>query len=468
MSVLDNAFGCVLGQQDETRKKEQAIYYLCKKFTLYEARYTLLEGTCCALTWISQKLKHYLLAYTTHLIFRLDLLKYIFQKPMPIGKLAKWQILLGEFYIVYVMQKAIKGQELDDHLPKNPVDKDYKPLTTYFLDEEVLFVGDVISESYPGWKMFFNGAANFKEELYKNFTKIEFKHVPGVQNEFADALATLSSMIQHPDKNYIDPIEIEVRDQHAYCFHIDEEPDDNLHIDLMKEICKKFRIVHRNSTSYMPQMNGAIEAANKNIKRILRKIVDNHKQWHEKMSFALLELYKNFTKIEFKHVPGVQNEFADALATLSSMIQHPDKNYIDPIEIEVRDQHAYYFHIDEEPDGKLWYHDIKRFLEVEASTYKVVTKKVVVDFVCNNIVCRFGISDSIITDNADNLHIDLMKEICKKFRIVHRNSTSYRPQMNGAIEAANKNIKRILRKIVDNHKQWHEKMSFALLVTLPL
>ncbi|XP_070045521.1 uncharacterized protein [Nicotiana tomentosiformis] len=182
----------------------------------------------------------------------------------------------------------------------------------------------------------------------------------------------------------------------------------------------------------------------------------------------ILELYKNFTKIEFKHVPGVQNEFADALATLSSMIQHPDKNYIDPIEIEVRDQHAYYFHIDEEPDGKLWYHDIKRFLEVEASTYKVVTKKVVVDFVCNNIVCRFGISDSIITDNADNLHIDLMKEICKKFRIVHRNSTSYRPQMNGAIEAANKNIKRILRKIVDNHKQWHEKMSFALLVTLPL
>nr|XP_016481538.1 PREDICTED: uncharacterized protein LOC107802537 [Nicotiana tabacum] len=35
-------------------------------------------------------------------------------------------------------------------------------------------------------------------------------------------------------------------------------------------------------------MNGAIEAANKNIKRILQKIVDNHRQWHEKISFALL------------------------------------------------------------------------------------------------------------------------------------------------------------------------------------
>ncbi|XP_070054650.1 uncharacterized protein [Nicotiana tomentosiformis] len=35
-------------------------------------------------------------------------------------------------------------------------------------------------------------------------------------------------------------------------------------------------------------MNGAVEAANKNIKRILRKIMDNHRQWHEKLSFALL------------------------------------------------------------------------------------------------------------------------------------------------------------------------------------
>ncbi|XP_070045388.1 uncharacterized protein [Nicotiana tomentosiformis] len=38
LSVLDGALGCVLGQHDETRRKEQAIYYLSKKFTPYEAR----------------------------------------------------------------------------------------------------------------------------------------------------------------------------------------------------------------------------------------------------------------------------------------------------------------------------------------------------------------------------------------------------------------------------------------------
>ncbi|XP_070045604.1 uncharacterized protein [Nicotiana tomentosiformis] len=77
---------------------------------------------------------------------------------------------------------------------------------------------------------------------------------------------------------------------------------------------------------------------------------------------CMKELYTKFTKIDFKHVLRIQNELIDVLATLSSMIQHPDKNYIDPIEVEIRDQHAYCFHVKDEPDDKPWYHDIKKFL----------------------------------------------------------------------------------------------------------
>ena len=98
-------------------------------------------------------------SYTTYLISRIDPLKYIFKKAMPTGKLAKWKILLSEFDIVYVTQKAIKAQTLADHVAENPVDKDYEPLKTYFHDEEVSFVGEDISEAYPGWRLFFNGAA---------------------------------------------------------------------------------------------------------------------------------------------------------------------------------------------------------------------------------------------------------------------------------------------------------------------
>ena len=50
---------------------------------------------------------------------------------------------------------------------------------------------------------------------------------------------------------------------------------------------------------------------------------------------------------------------------------------------------------------------------VEAITFKVVTKKAVVDFVHSNIICRFGIPRAIIRDNAANLNSNLMKEVCE-------------------------------------------------------
>jgi len=100
---------------------------------------------------------------------------------------------------------------------------------------------------------------------------------------------------------------------------------------------------------------------------------------------------------------------------------------------------------------------------VEAASYKSVTKKVVADFVRNNLICRFRVPESIITDNDANLNSHLMKEICEQFKIIHRKSTAYRPQMNGVVEAANKNIKKILRKMIDKQRGWHEMLPYALL-----
>ncbi|XP_069155643.1 uncharacterized protein [Solanum lycopersicum] len=65
---------------------------------------------------------------------------------------------------------------------------------------------------------------------------------------------------------------------------------------------------------------------------------------------------------------------------------------------------------------------------------------------------KFGVPESIITDNGANLNSHLMKEICKQFKIIHRKSTAYRPQMNRAVESTNKNIKKILRKMIDKQR----------------
>ena len=57
LTVLVGSMGYVLGQNNETGKKEHVIYYLSKKFTDYETRYSLLEKTCCALAWATKQLR---------------------------------------------------------------------------------------------------------------------------------------------------------------------------------------------------------------------------------------------------------------------------------------------------------------------------------------------------------------------------------------------------------------------------
>ncbi|RDX90440.1 Retrovirus-related Pol polyprotein from transposon 17.6, partial [Mucuna pruriens] len=88
LTMLAESMDEVLGQQDASRKKEQAIYYLSKKFTNYEQRYPTLEWTYCALIWAAKRLRQYMLAHTTWLIGKTDPLKYIFEKPALTGRIA--------------------------------------------------------------------------------------------------------------------------------------------------------------------------------------------------------------------------------------------------------------------------------------------------------------------------------------------------------------------------------------------
>ncbi|EOY21231.1 RNA-directed DNA polymerase [Theobroma cacao] len=99
---------------------------------------------------------------------------------------------------------------------------------------------------------------------------------------------------------------------------------------------------------------------------------------------------------------------------------------------------------------------------VEAASYANVTQKVVCKFIQKEIICRYGLPERIITDNASNLNGAMVKDVCTKFKIKHHNSTTYRPKMNGAVEAANKNIKKIVEKMTEVYKDWHEKLPFAL------
>jgi len=88
----------------------------------------------------------------------------------------------------------------------------------------------------------------------------------------------------------------------------------------------------------------------------------------------------------------------------------------------------------------------------EAASYSSVTRSVVIRFIKKEIICRYGLPRKIISDNATNLNNKMMKEMCEDFNIQHHNSMPYRPKMNGVVEAANKNIKKIVQKMTMSYK----------------
>ena len=99
---------------------------------------------------------------------------------------------------------------------------------------------------------------------------------------------------------------------------------------------------------------------------------------------------------------------------------------------------------------------------VEAAYFAFVTKNVVAQLIKQNLICWYTIPERIITDNATNLNNTMITVLCAQFKIQHHNSSPYLPKMNGVVEAANKNIKKIIQKMTVTYKDWHEMLPFAL------
>ncbi|RVW40339.1 hypothetical protein CK203_114841 [Vitis vinifera] len=101
------------------------------------------------------------------------------------------------------------------------------------------------------------------------------------------------------------------------------------------------------------------------------------------------------------------------------------------------------------------------FSWVEAASYAKLTSSRVASFIRSHIICRYGVPHELISDRGAHFRAEV-ETLLQKYGIQHHRSSAYRPQTNGAVEAANKNIKRILRKMVKTSRDWSEKLPFAL------
>lgn len=99
---------------------------------------------------------------------------------------------------------------------------------------------------------------------------------------------------------------------------------------------------------------------------------------------------------------------------------------------------------------------------VEAASFTNVTKQVVSCFKKRDIIYHYGVTKKIINYNESNINNKMMNELCESFKIEHHNSSTYWPKMHDTFEALNKNIKKIIQKMVITYKGCHEMIPFAL------
>ena len=100
---------------------------------------------------------------------------------------------------------------------------------------------------------------------------------------------------------------------------------------------------------------------------------------------------------------------------------------------------------------------------VESIPTKKATNKVIIDFLEDKIITRFGIPAKITNGNANAFRSLEFTSFCFKYGIILSHSSNYYPQGNGLSESSNKNLMTIIKKIVgDNKKSWDSKIKFAL------
>ncbi|KAM1551810.1 hypothetical protein ACFX10_043895 [Malus domestica] len=93
IAAQESSVRALLAQENESQK-EGALYYLSR--TLTGTNYSPIEKMCLTLVFAIQKLRHYMHAYTIHLVAKADPVKYVMSKPVLTGRFAKWALLLPD------------------------------------------------------------------------------------------------------------------------------------------------------------------------------------------------------------------------------------------------------------------------------------------------------------------------------------------------------------------------------------
>ena len=89
---------------------------------------------------------------------------------------------------------------------------------------------------------------------------------------------------------------------------------------------------------------------------------------------------------------------------------------------------------------------------VEAEALATITEARIQNFVWKNIICRFGIPLTIISDNGRQFDSQGFRDFCSGLGIKNQYSSPRHPQANGQTEVMNQTLVRIIKTKLDEAK----------------
>jgi hypothetical protein len=101
----------------------------------------------------------------------------------------------------------------------------------------------------------------------------------------------------------------------------------------------------------------------------------------------------------------------------------------------------------------------------EAFPLKTKTAQEVADCIVDELVCRYGVADELLTDHGSEFVNQLLAAINERFKTDHLHSAPYHPACNGSVERLNGTLVGVLKRIVSSRSRqadWHRFLPAAM------
>ncbi|XP_040945334.1 uncharacterized protein [Gossypium hirsutum] len=161
----------------------------------------------------------------------------------------------------------------------------------------------------------------------------------------------------------------------------------------------------------------------------------------------VMELIEEFDSVTFSYLPRDENQMADALATLASMIKVNKLEDMKPIQISIYEAPAYCCNIDNEgeKDDHPWYHDILQYVKSrEYSDHatendKKTLRRLAIDYVLDGDILYKRGKNQVLLRCVDAVEA---KEILEE---VHEDKGSYKILENEDEESPDESVRSITK-----------------------